>query len=151
MARQATGEHQASRRPGRRATSASTYAGAKGCRAVAAAAAASGPGFLARANAAALVGKAALAAPTLPRWMATPLKAAAVTTHTHANACLPSRSAFIAVVSSHSARSPRVLREFSARVIFAGHDRFAASCSLRFSSVEETRQAGDDQTRRGEI
>lgn len=70
----------------------STYAGAKGCRAVAAAAAASGPGFLARANAAALVGKAALAAPTLPRWMATPLSAAAATTHTnaHANAGLPS-------------------------------------------------------------
>lgn len=71
----------------------STYAGAKGCRAVAAAAAASGPGFLARANAAALVGKAALAAPTRPLWMATPLSAAAATTRTktHANARLPSR------------------------------------------------------------
>lgn len=58
---------------------------------MAAAAAASGPGFLARANAAALVGNVALAAPTLPRWIATPLNAAAVTTHTnaHANACLP--------------------------------------------------------------
>lgn len=69
----------------------STYAGAKGCRAVAAAAAASGPGFLARANAAALVGKAALAAPTRPLWMATPLSAAAATTRTkaHANARLP--------------------------------------------------------------
>lgn len=69
----------------------STYAGAKGCRAVAAAAAASGPGFLARANAAALVGKAALAAPTRPLWMATPLNAAAATTRTkaHANARLP--------------------------------------------------------------
>lgn len=59
-----------------------TYAGAKGCRAVAAAAAASGPGFLASARAAAPVGKVALAAPTRPRCMATPLSAAAGTTHT---------------------------------------------------------------------
>ena len=77
-------------RLGRRGTSGSTYAGAKGCRAVAAAAAASGPGFLARANAAALVGNVALAAPTLPRWIATPLNAAAVTTHTNMRMlCLP--------------------------------------------------------------
>ena len=55
-----------------------TYADAKGCRAVAAAAAASGPGFLARASAA-LAGKAALAAPTRPRCIETPLNAAAVT------------------------------------------------------------------------
>jgi len=48
---------------------------------VAAAAAASGPGFLARASAAAPVGNAALAAPTRPRCMATPLSAAAATTH----------------------------------------------------------------------
>jgi len=47
----------------------------------AAAAAANGVGFLASARAAVPVGKAALAAPTLPRWMATPLSAAAVTTH----------------------------------------------------------------------
>lgn len=65
-----------------------TYAGAKGCRAVAAAAAASGPGFLASARAAALVGKVALVAPTRPRCMATPLSAAAATTHTrHARTC----------------------------------------------------------------
>ncbi|KZC13250.1 hypothetical protein WN55_05556 [Dufourea novaeangliae] len=69
--------------------------GAKGCRAVAAAAAASGFGFLARARAAALVGKAALAALTRPLWMATPLSAAAATTHknAHANAGLPSHGA----------------------------------------------------------
>lgn len=60
---------------------ADTYVGAKGCKAVAAAAAASGPGFLARASAAAPVGNAALAAPTRPRCMATPLSAAAGTTH----------------------------------------------------------------------
>lgn len=88
---------------------------------MAAAAAASGPGFLARANAAALVGKAALAAPTLPRWMATPLSAAAVTTHTnaHANACLPSRSAFTASVS----------------VSAAGQNRFAGSSLSLLSST----------------
>lgn len=63
-----------------------TYAGAKGCRAVAAAAAASGPGFLARASAAALVGKAALAAPTLPRCIATPRNAAAAT-YVHTGTC----------------------------------------------------------------
>lgn len=68
---------------------------------MAAAAAASGPGFLARANAAALVGKAALAAPTLPRWMATPLSAAAVTTHTdaHTDTDLPFVNAFYQLVS----------------------------------------------------
>lgn len=55
---------------------------------MAAAAAASGPGFLASARAAALVGKVVLAAPTRPRCMATPLSAAAATTHTrHARTC----------------------------------------------------------------
>lgn len=64
-----------------------TYAGAKGCRAVAAAAAASGPGFLANARAAAPVGKVALAAPTRPRCIATPLSAAAATHTRHARTC----------------------------------------------------------------
>lgn len=77
----------------RNPTWADTYAGAKGCRAVAAAAAASGPGFLANARAAALVGKVALAAPTRPRCMATPLSAAAATTHTrHARTCTITQS-----------------------------------------------------------
>lgn len=48
---------------------------------MAAAAAASGPVFLTSARAAALVGKVVLGVPALPRCMATPLRAAAVTTH----------------------------------------------------------------------
>jgi len=48
---------------------------------VAAAAAASGPVFLTSASAAAPVGKVVLGVPALPRCMATPLRAAAATTH----------------------------------------------------------------------
>lgn len=56
---------------------------------MAAAAAASGPVFLTSASAAAPVGKVVLGVPALPRCMATPLRAAAATTHAtraqHAN------------------------------------------------------------------
>lgn len=105
-----------------------TYAGAKGCRAVAAAAAASGPGFLASARAAAPVGKVALAAPTRPRCIATPLSAAAVTTHTrHARTCtitqgLPWRLTLLLTTLKDS----RLLLQEPRRTSTAGETRFAA-------------------------
>lgn len=113
-----------------------TYAvGANGLRAVAAAAAASGPGVLANASAAALVGKAAaaaLVAPTL-RCIATPLSAAAVTTHAntraHANY---TRSPTLNTLSSaiEHRRIPGCLRETAAH-LNSQRDEVRGSYSIR--------------------